>query len=246
MKIDLHTHHHRCGHAHGTIEEYIQRGIELGLDIIGISDHCPNFSSDDDQPTPRLKMAKSEFPYYVAEVMELKDKYHGEIEVLLGIESDFIPGKTTFYHNVYNLYPFDYIIGSVHGIDRHSIFAKKEWERMDIRELEQIKSLYYHYVQQSAKSGAYQILGHIDALKVYVPDFNLLVPKVIDDTLQIIKQEGTVIEVNTSGGKREVGDWFPSIDILERIYHYGNEITLVLMRISSNSLMDTGMRLVAC
>lgn len=41
MKFDLHTHHFRCGHADGTIRDYIEAGIAAGLGVIGISDHTP-------------------------------------------------------------------------------------------------------------------------------------------------------------------------------------------------------------
>ncbi len=41
MKIDYHTHHARCGHAIGNLEEYVQQGIRLGLDQLGLSDHMP-------------------------------------------------------------------------------------------------------------------------------------------------------------------------------------------------------------
>lgn len=41
MKFDLHTHHFRCGHADGNIRDYIEAGIQSGLQAIGISDHSP-------------------------------------------------------------------------------------------------------------------------------------------------------------------------------------------------------------
>ena len=225
MKFDMHTHTEKCGHAYGAAEDYVKTAIDMGMDVIGISDHCPNFSSSEDHPTPRLKMAVSQFPDYVNEILDLKIKYKHQIEVLLGIESDFIPGKTDLYDRQYQKYPFDYIIGSVHGIDGHSIFARKEWARMTKKELTQIKTLFCHYVQQSARSGAYQILGHIDALKTFIPEYHLLAPETADETLKVIKEEEVVIEVNTSGDKKGLSEWFPSIDILERAYHFGVKVT---------------------
>jgi len=41
LKIDLHLHTILSGHAHNTILEYIHRAKELGMDVIGISDHGP-------------------------------------------------------------------------------------------------------------------------------------------------------------------------------------------------------------
>jgi len=93
MKFDLHTHHERCGHATGTIEDYIRSAIDAGLTAIGISDHSPYFAEKADCAQPGIAMAKSEFARYVEEVLQLKRKYEGRIEVLLGVESDFFSGR---------------------------------------------------------------------------------------------------------------------------------------------------------
>lgn len=72
MKFDLHTHHFRCGHADGTIRDYIEAGISAGLGVIGISDHTPYFGSPSEQAFPLIAMGKSEFSNYVEEVLSLK------------------------------------------------------------------------------------------------------------------------------------------------------------------------------
>ena len=91
MKFDLHTHHFRCGHADGTIEDYIQAAIEQAAGI-GISDHSPYFASEHDQPQPGSRWLKVIFRIMWMKCFSLKDKYEGRIEVLLGMESDFYPG----------------------------------------------------------------------------------------------------------------------------------------------------------
>ena len=83
MKFDLHTHHERCGHAVGTIEDYIQAGIRHGLNVIGISDHSPYFADERDQAEPGIAMAKSDFSRYVDEVLRLKEKYQVIGEILI-------------------------------------------------------------------------------------------------------------------------------------------------------------------
>jgi histidinol-phosphatase (PHP family) len=40
-KIDLHNHTVRCNHATGTVDEYIERAIELGIGVYGFSEHAP-------------------------------------------------------------------------------------------------------------------------------------------------------------------------------------------------------------
>ena len=122
--FDLHTHHHRCGHALGEIEDYIQAAIEKGMDYIGIADHSPYFYSDEDQLYPGIAMGKSELANYVEEVLALKKKYKQQIHVLLGMESDFFPDHQDLYKRMYEKYPFDYVIGSVHYVNEVNIFQK--------------------------------------------------------------------------------------------------------------------------
>lgn len=131
LKFDLHTHHFRCGHADGNIEDYIIAGIDAGLQVIGISDHSPYFYHNEDQPFPGVAMARSDFANYVKEVLRLKEKYSGDIEVLLGMESDFYPEHAEVYRNAFKGIPFDYIIGSVHKLGGVSIFNRKRWSKLD-------------------------------------------------------------------------------------------------------------------
>ena len=48
LKFDMHTHHSRCGHAVGSIKDYVEEAINLGLQIIGVSDHSPFWGEDQD------------------------------------------------------------------------------------------------------------------------------------------------------------------------------------------------------
>ncbi|SEO19945.1 histidinol-phosphatase [Paenibacillus sp. OV219] len=226
MKFDLHTHHFRCGHADGNIEDYIKAGIREGLGVIGISDHSPYFGSKLDHENPGITMAKSEFAQYVDEVLRLKEKYEGKIDVLLGVESDFFPEHAKLYSDIFAGYPFDYIIGSVHRSGGVSIFNRNRWKGKSSEQQVEQKREYYDLIAQSARSGMFQILGHIDAMKGYYPAFSAInADDVIDATLQAIAESSVSIEINTSGSTKDVGGWYPSDAILERALHYGVSVT---------------------
>jgi histidinol-phosphatase (PHP family) len=169
-------------------------------------------------------MAKSEFPGYVSEMIELKEQYRGRIEILLGVESDFFPEHVQLYREVYAQYPFDYVIGSVHHSGGDRIFNRNRFkELLDEQRLE-MKETYYDLILQSARSGIFQILGHIDAMKVYFTDMGQVQTPAVDRALQGIAECGTAIEVNTSGVKT-CGSWYPADDILERALFYGVDVT---------------------
>ncbi|WP_029192159.1 histidinol-phosphatase [Paenibacillus harenae] len=226
MKFDLHTHHLRCGHADGNIEDYILAGIEAGLQVIGISDHSPYFYHEKDQPSPGIAMARSDFANYVDEVLRLKEKYEGKIEVLLGMESDFFPEYVDIYRKAYEGVPFDYLIGSVHQVSGVSIFNRNRWKGLNGERQIVEKRSYYDLIQQSARSGMFDILGHIDAMKGYYPAFSdIPAHEHVDDTLRVIAENGVSIEINTSGSTKDVGGWYPSDEILERALHFGVNVT---------------------
>ncbi|MEO2206241.1 histidinol-phosphatase [Paenibacillus pabuli] len=226
MKFDLHTHHFRCGHADGNIREYIEAGIQAGLQAIGISDHTPYFASGEEQAFPRIAMAKSELRHYVDEVLALKAEYAGKIDVLLGIESDYFPLHAELYRSTLGQHPFDYIIGSVHHTEDVSIFNKTRWKGLSEARKIEVKERYYSLISQSARSGIFQILGHIDAMKGNYPAFSEIVADhAIDETLQVIGEAGVAIEINTSGKTKLSGGWYPSDAILERANHYGVKVT---------------------
>ncbi|MFC0560344.1 histidinol-phosphatase [Halalkalibacter alkalisediminis] len=225
VKFDLHTHNEMCGHAIGTIEDYVRSAIEKGLQIIGISDHTPYFHSDQDQPFPRITMAKSGFAQYIEEVLRLKEVYADQIEVLLGIESDFFPESSEVYKQALKEQPFDYVIGSVHFVDNISIFKKGRWDGLTNAQKVKTKENYYSLIEHSARSGLFQILGHIDAMKGYYPEFSSIQVAAIDHTLRVIGEQGVVIEINTSGKTKDSGGWYPADDILERALFHNVGVT---------------------
>lgn len=225
QKFDLHTHHKRCGHAIDDIRDYIEAAIKIDLDVIGISDHSPYFYSEHDHLYPHITMKKSEFTTYIAEVLALKQEYKGKIDVLLGVESDYFPEYISYYQEAFKNHPFDYIIGSVHFVEGDSIFNKHRWEGLLEEEKVQLKDKYYQLIEQSAKSGLFHILGHIDAMKGYYPAFSQIDSLALEKTLKVIGEEQVAIEVNTSGGTKDCGGWYPSNEILERALFYNVDIT---------------------
>ena len=84
IRVDLHNHTTLCNHATGTVEEYVKRAIELGIDEYGFACHAPmNFD-----PKYRMKLEERIFTKKKW-VNETKEKYKDKIKVLLAYEVDF-------------------------------------------------------------------------------------------------------------------------------------------------------------
>ena len=89
MKVNLHTHTARCMHAVGTDEDYVKAGIRAGFDVLGFADHMPwPFASGFVSP---IRMPLSAFEGYMASCRELKDRYADQIELRIGLESEYFP-----------------------------------------------------------------------------------------------------------------------------------------------------------
>jgi len=215
-RIDLHNHTTRCNHAEGTVDEYIQRAIELGIDIYGFSEHAP---MDFD---PHYRLSFEEMNAYRDDVLKAKEKYSDEINILLGYEVDWLPGHMD--DRVLNA-DVDYLIGSVHFIDKWS-FDNPEfiagWKNKDIDE---IWKAYFEATEAMAKSGKFDIVGHLDLIKVFkfMPKQDTRI--LAKNALQTIKRSNMVLEVNTAGLRKPVGELYPSRALLEEAYALDIPIT---------------------
>ncbi len=224
MRVDYHTHHYRCGHAVGQMSEYIEAAISAGIDEIGLSDHSPILHLGDvDRPLPRITMAKSELPNYMREIAQLRDQYANRITVRLGIESDFIDGLEESYRALWRQYPLDYVIGSVHWLDGWSIF---ENDLPEGRSAEAIYADYLRATQLAAKSGVYDIIGHLDCLKTSGHIHDLAITPLLEETVRVLAESGVAIELNTSGWRKSCADCYPRMELLARCHHYGVPVTL--------------------
>ena len=215
-RVDLHNHTTRCNHAEGTIDEYIQKAIELGIDIYGFSEHAP---MDFDE---KYRLPFCDMQAYTNDILTAKERYKNEIEILLGYEVDWLQGhidKRVLEAKV------DYLIGSVHFIDKWG-FDNPEfiggWKEKDIDE---IWKAYFEATEAMAKSGKFDIVGHLDLIKVfkYMPKKEIRL--LAKDALHAIKKSNMVIEINTAGLRKPIGELYPSRALLEETYALGIPIT---------------------
>ena len=84
MIANLHTHTPRCNHAWGTEEEYVQSALEVGLQILGFSDHTPYFFPG--EYYSHFRMRPELLEDYVTSVLAVREKYQGQIQIPLGLE----------------------------------------------------------------------------------------------------------------------------------------------------------------
>ena len=216
MRIDLHNHTTRCNHAEGTIDEYIVRAIELGIDIYGFSEHAPmDFDS-------HYRLSFDEMKEYTDDILKSKEKYKNEIEILLGYEVDYLKGHMDERVLTSKV---DYMIGSVHFLDKWGFDNPEFIGGWKTRNIDDIWQEYFDAIEAMAKTRYFDIVGHFDLIKVFkfMPnrDIRLLAKK----ALQAIKKSEMVIELNGAGLRKPIKEIYPSKMLLEVAYEMNIPIT---------------------
>lgn len=230
MYIDYHTHHARCGHAVGELEEYVKRGIEMGLHQIGLSDHMPLIHVKPEDYYPEMAMLMEELPRYVEECMTLKERYKGQIEVRVGLEGDYIEGYERHIEKIIQDYPWDYVIGSVHFLGEWDITDFRQTHGWEGKDPLDVYRKYYDAVQKATATGLYDIMGHLDVIKRFGfspgVEHTDEVIALEHAALAAVSRSGKAMELNASGLSKACEEMFPSRRMLEEAMRLGIPLTL--------------------
>lgn len=198
-------------------EEMIQSAIAKGLDEIGFADHvCLKPVS--------WAISEIDIPVMAEQIRILKERYKDRIRVKFGVEMDYLPGLEDEIKSLTNSLPLDYVIGSVHFIGDWNFDTDKslygKWSN------DELYQMYFELVQKAARSGLFDIIGHLDIIKKFrvYPESDQ--SQLIDDTLKIIKESGTVVELNTGGADRPCAEFTPAPSIVAQCHYHHIPLTL--------------------
>ena len=158
MIADLHNHTSLCNHAEGNIDEYIQKAIKLGIKYFGFSDHAPMKYDE------KYRMSFEQMNEYEKSVLDAKKRYKDQINILLGYEVDYLKGYMD--ERVLNA-DVDYLIGSVHFIDEWGFDNPEFIGRYENENIDEIWQKYFSTIKEMAESRLFDIVGHLDLIKVF-------------------------------------------------------------------------------
>lgn len=216
MRIDLHNHTTLCNHAEGTVQEYVEQAIREGVDVFGFSDHAP-MGFD-----PRYRMQFDQMEAYSEMVHKAKEQYRDQIDILFAYEVDYLPGHMD--ERVMKA-DVDYFIGSVHFIDEWGFDNPEFIGRYQHEDIDYVWQRYFDLIVSMAQSRKFDIVGHLDLIKVFkfLPSGPVL--DFAEKSLEAIKEADMVLEINVSGYRKPIGEAYPSPELLKRAFDLGIPIT---------------------
>jgi len=198
-------------------EEMIEEAIAIGLDEIGFSDHLCL------KPVA-WALSDVDIPVMAEQIEMLQERYKDRIAVKFGLEVDYLDGMEPEIKHLIDSLPLDYVIGSVHFIGDWNFDTDKslygKWTN------DRLYELYFELIQKAARSGLFDIIGHLDIIKKFriYPETDQ--SELIERTLKIIKENKLVVELNTGGMDRPCTEFTPSPTIVGRCYHHSIPMTI--------------------
>ena len=227
LPADFHMHTHHSGDCDTPMEMVIEQAIKKNLPAICITEHMDlDYIVCETDPPGKFEVNTDE---YQRELLELKQKYKGKLDIYFGIELGLQPQIVDKNNDYLSKYTFDFVIGSnhlVHGQDPYYLsFYEGRTER------EAFMEFFESTLENIQLFDNFDVLGHLDYLVRYAPNLNHNYSykdysDIIDEILKTLISKGKGLDVNTKAlySEPSLGDLNPAKDILERYHELGGKI----------------------
>ena len=213
--VDQHTHTVLSGHGEGTVEELVAAAEAAGIATLAVTEHLPLPESAD--PRHEFSMPADVLPTYLDSIAEAAQRHPG-IEVVPGFEADWRPGCEGFLEPM--LTGARVVLGSVHMLSDGWCFddpsQKAGW---DIRSRDEVWREYFElWMDMCGSRVPFTTMSHPDLPKKfglsYMPSPSFGIEKRYEEAAALAAERDVLVEVNTAGWRKDVGEQYPSVDYL--------------------------------
>ncbi len=219
MKINLHAHTVRCGHASGTEQEFIEEAIRIGMTDFGFSDHTP-MPFPEGYSSSGMRMELDQMDDYADTIRGLRKKYGDKINIYFGVEAEYYPDLFSKYMDFISDYPVEYMILGQHCTNNQ---YDGVWAGAETDNTETLRK-YVDQVIEGLKTGKFIYLAHPDLInyigdeKVYLNEMSRICGYAYDHHVPL--------EINLLG----IGDGrnYPNPSFWKLVGETGNDVVLGL------------------
>ncbi|WP_153122694.1 histidinol-phosphatase [Peribacillus tepidiphilus] len=227
MLTDYHNHLETGTLTLDYLKKFTDTAKSKNIQHFGISEHAYHFYQTAD--ILQNEWVNPRRFYDMADYVALfKQAWNSGIDVKMSIEMDYTPGKHKEMAAFIKAYDFDYVIGSIHWVGDFGIDLKEYIHEWDKRDVFDIYRQYFDQVVTLAESNLFDIIGHIDLVKIfkYVPNDEDFLLEQYDRATEALKNSKTCVEISTAGLRKPVGELYPDRRLLEMCYEKGIPIVL--------------------
>ncbi len=233
-------------HSHSTfcdgvnsLQDMAKAAYEQGVQIFGFSAHTAfPFASF-------WHMDTKKYEQYFHDVEALKKEYDGKMEILAGVEAEYLPPVSYCTKSTYAAYNPDYIIGSVHylvssgenggcftvdGPAQEFYSGVQTYFNGDGKKAIQA---YFSAQRDMIQTCEFDIIGHIDLVRKrnsqlkFFDENDSWYRNELKETAKVAGKSGMVVEINTGGMERvKLETPYPSPDFLKLLKNQNVPITI--------------------
>lgn len=228
IKADYHFHSHHSGDSEELMENHIKKALELGFNSICFTEHHDiDFHGLDSKDDHFFELNTDSYLY---ELLNLRNKYYGQIDILFGVELGIQPHLRRELAIYSKSQDFDFIIASVHMMDHKDPYYR---QLFDEYEDEEYFRMYFKEMYESLKIFSnFDVLGHLDYIVRYGKNMDKdysydKYKDLIDPILEKIIDMEKGLELNTAPIAKGFRSPNPCIEILKKYKDLGGEIITI-------------------
>jgi histidinol-phosphatase (PHP family) len=211
----------------GNLVRYVERASAAGIAELGFSEHVYRF---------REALAVWRHPFWEEQAVDSLDDYVAFLlamrdmgyPVKIGLELDYVPGREEQLAALVEGRPFDYLIGSVHFIADRAV-DHEGYDAWRHSAPDEVWKEYFETVGDAGASGLFDILAHLDLLKVWGagrPAPSKAPRTYYELAIDRIRTADVAVEVSTAGLRKPVGEMYPSHELLQMCIDAGKALVL--------------------
>jgi histidinol-phosphatase (PHP family) len=169
------------------------------------------------------------FDRYMSEARRLQAAYAGQIQILVGFETEDTTGAIELAHTLVARYRPDYIVGSVHHIDDIPFDYSQEAYQQAVTHCGGMEALYGRYFDRQyvlIQQLHPQVVGHFDLIRIFDPDYprHLSLAPVqarIQRNFELILKQDLILDFNVAAIKKGAAEPYLSQPLLAQARYMG-------------------------
>ncbi len=226
--IDCHIHTERCGHASGTVDDYVRAAVRRGLVGMAITEHLA--LPEEFDPGRHLSMPACDLENYLVEV-DLTAQRYPEITVVTGLEADYLRGREA--ETAIALADARgradgarFVLGSVHFIGEWAFDDPHHVEEWETRDVDATWVEYFELWREAVQTGLFDCMAHPDLAKKFGHRPSFDTRELYADAAATAAEKGVLVEISTAGLRKPVAELYPGHDLLVAFRKAGVRVTV--------------------
>lgn len=193
IKSNYHTHTFLCKHAIGDVDDYVKRAIGLGYHTIAITDHGPFPKFLQKQLNSRRMSIEQYNEVYLDHLARAKKEHQNEIDVLSGVEIEYMEELKPYYDKFTN--ELDFLI-----LGQHYIKVGDAYVSIFERPLtEEEVDIYVDTVTRAMDSKMFKIFAHPEIFSWDIRNWNEICEKAAKRIIASAIKNNVILEINVNG-----------------------------------------------